>query len=253
MYNRDIGNGLAIKIYSNALRPFQRAQGLLESEPETIRWIDSFEEDTVFYDVGANVGTYSLYAGTVKKNVKVYSFEPFSANYFLLNKNIELNQLNKSVTGFPIAIAGESKIDLLHMKTTDIGTAEKQFGTNDDYLGGTFDSVFEQGMVGCSITDLVNRHEFKFPNYIKIDVDGLEEEIVVGSKDVFTDKRLKSVLIELSMKRKEELDRVHKFFYDNGFQLESTSPGEIIPAKQEIYECHQYVFSREPTMGTQCG
>jgi hypothetical protein len=36
-------------------------------EPETLAWIDIFERGSVFYDVGANIGLYSIYA--VKKNV----------------------------------------------------------------------------------------------------------------------------------------------------------------------------------------
>ena len=36
---------------------------LLTKEPGTIAWIEGFTEDDVFWDVGANVGLYSLYAG----------------------------------------------------------------------------------------------------------------------------------------------------------------------------------------------
>lgn len=99
-YKRNIGNGRDIKIYCNSLRPFQRAKLLLETEPETIRWVDSFDEDSVFWDIGANIGIYSLYASKVKKNIKCFSFEPFSANYFLLNKNIEINRLDKKITAY---------------------------------------------------------------------------------------------------------------------------------------------------------
>src|SRR6516225_6500482 len=43
-----------------------RARTLLAKEPETIEWIDSFRAGDVFWDVGANVGLYSLYAAVVR-------------------------------------------------------------------------------------------------------------------------------------------------------------------------------------------
>src|ERR671919_62441 len=39
-----------------------RALSLLTKQPGTIQWIDAFVPDSVFWDVGANIGVYSLYA-----------------------------------------------------------------------------------------------------------------------------------------------------------------------------------------------
>ena len=47
-----------------------RAKTFSTKEPETLDWIDSFEKNSVFWDVGANIGLYSLYAA--KKNHKTY-------------------------------------------------------------------------------------------------------------------------------------------------------------------------------------
>ena len=55
--------------------PVMRVETLLTKEPDTIEWIDEFEENSVFWDIGANVGTYSLYAG-LKKKIEVLAFEP---------------------------------------------------------------------------------------------------------------------------------------------------------------------------------
>ena len=74
--------------------PVFRAETLLTKEPETIEWIDGFEENSVFWDIGANVGVYSLYAG-LKKGVAVVAFEPATPNLYALNRNIEINQLEK--------------------------------------------------------------------------------------------------------------------------------------------------------------
>lgn len=74
--------------------PVFRAETLLTKEPETIEWVDGFEENSIFWDIGANVGVYSLYVG-LKKGVEVMAFEPATPNLYVLNRNIEINQLEK--------------------------------------------------------------------------------------------------------------------------------------------------------------
>ena len=52
-----------------------RANTFSTKEPETLEWLDESESDGVFFDIGANVGLYSLYYGATKKG-NVYAFEP---------------------------------------------------------------------------------------------------------------------------------------------------------------------------------
>ena len=66
-----------------------RARTFFEKEPETLAWIDSFPPRSVFWDIGANVGVYSMYAAL--RSHSVSSFEPAASNYFALNRNIALN------------------------------------------------------------------------------------------------------------------------------------------------------------------
>ena len=66
-----------------------RYRTFFSKEPETIEWIDNFEKNSVFFDIGANVGLYSIYA-SMCKNSKVFSFEPSFFNLELLARNIFL-------------------------------------------------------------------------------------------------------------------------------------------------------------------
>ena len=39
-----------------------RVKTFFTKEPDTLKWIDNFKEDEIFWDIGANIGLYSLYA-----------------------------------------------------------------------------------------------------------------------------------------------------------------------------------------------
>ena len=75
-----------------------RVRTFSTEEPETLNWIDKFENDSVFWDIGANIGLYSCYAAK-KKNCKVYAFEPSVFNLHLLAKNIWLNNSVNKIPG----------------------------------------------------------------------------------------------------------------------------------------------------------
>lgn len=80
-----------------------RARTLFTKEPETIEWIDDFQEGDVFWDVGANVGVYTLYAATTHK-LQVLAFEPSASNYLLLNRNVEINKLSDRVRAYCVGL-----------------------------------------------------------------------------------------------------------------------------------------------------
>ena len=93
-----------IKFYGLFSIAQSRAEGLLSNAPEMISFIEDYVKDKeIYYDIGANIGVFSMYSA-IKKNAKVFAFEPESSNYFMLNKNISLNKLSGKVIAFNIAI-----------------------------------------------------------------------------------------------------------------------------------------------------
>src|SRR5438128_1022857 len=61
-------------------------------EPETLAWIDAFQPPCRFWDIGANIGVFSIYAG-LRAGIEVHAFEPAASSYGALCRNIEANQL----------------------------------------------------------------------------------------------------------------------------------------------------------------
>src|ERR1700751_6054352 len=72
-------------------------------EPETLAWIDSFETPCRFWDIGANIGVLSIYAG-LRAGIEVRAFEPAAASYAALCRNIEANRLDDRVQAYCVAV-----------------------------------------------------------------------------------------------------------------------------------------------------
>ena len=76
-----------------------RIDSLYTKEPETLEWIDSFnyKDEILFWDIGANIGLYSVYASQKHKNIKIFSFELSTSNLRILSRNISLNNLQEKI------------------------------------------------------------------------------------------------------------------------------------------------------------
>jgi FkbM family methyltransferase len=182
--------------------PFWQAENLLAKEPETIEWIDTFAAGEVFWDIGANVGAYTLYAA-LNPDLTVLAFEPAAVNYYVLNRNIEINKMDNRIATFCLAFNDDSCLDYFHMPGTEFGEALHSFARPVDWQNKPFTAEFRQTALGFSIDDFVDRFTPPFPNHIKVDVDGNENRIIQGGEKTLSDKRLKSLLVELNTDRTE--------------------------------------------------
>lgn len=172
-----------------------RFDTLLEKEPETIAWINSFQPGETLWDIGANVGIYTIYAA--KKGIRVLAFEPHFANYFQLCINVMLNNLQDRVMPLCLAFAHEKSVDTINLASVDFGTSMSSFGSNLDFRGNPYQPVFRQGMVGYDIDSFILDFKLQAPNHFKIDVDGIELEIIKGGSNTFANPAVRSVSIEL--------------------------------------------------------
>ncbi len=131
-------------------------------EPWTVEWIESMPYGSVLYDVGANVGSYSLIAAALGHTV--VAFEPSFANYNRLCENIIINGLEPKVIPLCIALGRDSDVLLMEQ--------ELQPG----YSGGT-----KRLLVPCmTLIDAQEDFSLPMPTHIKVDVDGAEEDVLAG-------------------------------------------------------------------------
>ncbi|MFZ0034205.1 MAG: FkbM family methyltransferase [Sedimentisphaerales bacterium] len=232
----------AIKFFCPGKVPVGRARSLLSKEPETIEWINTFTDNDIFWDIGANVGLYSLYAG-LNPSLTILSFEPSPANYYLLCRNLEINKMDNRISAYCLAFNDVSGLNTFYMQNTELGGALNSFAESVDCEGNPFTASLKQAMIGFSIDDFVKQFNPPFPNHIKIDVDGIENKIINGAKKTLSDERLKSFLIELDSNRKQYTDGVIQIIKNAGlkFHVKKHCPRFDTGPYASIYN---YIFVR---------
>jgi len=208
-------NGYKINFLTPNLATEWRAKTLFSKEPDTIEWIEKFKSDEIMIDIGANIGCYSLWAA-ISRNVLVFSFEPESQNYALLNSNIALNDINSKVIAFCIALTDESKFDRLHLRAFKAGFSGHSFGKKVSYDMRPMNPVFSQGSFSTTLDELIATETIPQPHHIKIDVDGFEHKVIEGAKNTIMDHRLRSMLIEINHAIPEHVE-ILEFVKGQGF------------------------------------
>jgi FkbM family methyltransferase len=198
-----------------------RAATLLTKEPDTIAWLETLGPDAVLWDLGANVGAFTLYAAMARRCL-VLAFEPSAPNFFVLSRNIQLNALSDRVTAYCLAIAGATGLGVLNLDSADLGSAMSQFGRPGE--SSRYSQAVQpivHGMIGMTLDDFVARFAPPFPTHFKIDVDGLEWPILQGGAATLRDQRVRAVLVELSLTQIDEQRRAAAFLETCGFSLVS--------------------------------
>jgi len=165
-------------------------------EPETVIWIQSFEENDSLFDIGANIGIYSLYAAS--RGHKVVSIEPQAMNFACLVLNVMDNQFGNLIKTYPFCFHEKLKISQLYLiEGSEWGTANSTFDREFGAHGQKITCMHEHGSLGISLDELVLSLNFN-PTHIKIDVDGNELLVLKGGKKTLKSPAVKSVLIELA-------------------------------------------------------
>src|SRR5215217_4067112 len=194
----------------------------------------------IVIDVGAHIGPYTLKASKlVGLNGKVVAIEAAPENFDILNRNIQLNKLTNVIALNYAAYSKEDKIRLYLLKgkessytkyntvMTDRAGNEKRFV---EVQANTLDYLLQSNGI---------KHEQV--NWIKIDVEGAEFDVLKGAKNILSKSGNISLLIEihnLSSNNTTLYEPIKEFLnsYDFTIEFENivyTGERHIVARKQQ--------------------
>jgi tRNA G37 N-methylase Trm5 len=131
-----------------------RVDTYFSKEPETLEWIDSFEkkENLIFWDIGANIGLYSIYNSLKHSKSTTIAFEPSSSNLRVLTRNISINNLEKNIKVVPIPLTNKENI-FQEMNEGHFveGGALNSFGEKFDFEGKEFKPTMKYNLLGTTM------------------------------------------------------------------------------------------------------
>ena len=222
-----------------------RIKTFFTKEPETLEWIDSFEgSNIIFWDIGANIGLYSLYAALKHKNIEIISFEPSVNNLRVLSRNIFKNNLSEKIKIFQLPLSENDNVfaNMNEMEFKE-GWSMSTFGESTNFEGENFKPNHSYQLFGTNINYLLDKKILKFPNYVKIDVDGIEHKILKGADNHLKNKSLKSLSIELNENYLEQFNSVKNLMVENNFQIMQKKQGHISKSLKFL-KTYNYVFNK---------
>lgn len=158
-----------------------RAHTLLSKEPGTIEWLGQLGPGDVLYDVGANIGCYTLYgARRVGVTGIVYAFEPHVATAATLLRNVEANGFTDRVRVLTCALHRADAVLPFGYRSLRAGMSGSQLGHCIGEDGQPFVPLAIELKASKRLSALIAAEVIRPPTAVKIDVDGNELDILFG-------------------------------------------------------------------------
>jgi FkbM family methyltransferase len=228
-----------------------RAVTLLEKEAGTVRFIRTeVRPGDVFYDIGANIGLYTLVAARrVGDDGMVCAFEPHAANVMNLMRNVAENGLGDRVKVVSAALNDSSGFFPFDYRSADPGSALSRL-ESEGAAGEEFAPVFSELKYATTVDALVAEGAIPAADLVKLDVDGNEPLVLRGmGANLSGDRRPRAVQVEIDPETREE---VHELMGEYGYKV--TERHDTMAGKQLIdsgedrdHVVHNVVFRAQPT------
>lgn len=191
-------------------------------EPWTVEWIEHWiQPGDVLFDIGANVGAYSLVAAShTVGQARVYAFEPAYHTYAALCDNIVRNGFADCITPLPVALSDATTLVRFDYRALRPGTARHRLVNSPaDANAETreFAPAYSQPVLAYRLDDVIALHGLPRPNHLKLDVDGAEVAVLEGARETLAGPEVISLMIEVHV---HQAERVVALLESLGFRLD---------------------------------
>lgn len=194
-------------------------------------------EDDLFFDIGANVGVYTVLTSKIKK-AKTISIEPLPSTYNKLIDNIQINRL-ENVTAENIGLSYEK--------------SKLYFTTNKDTMNSVaLSSDINKQEVDVDTLDNLSV-KYGIPKVMKIDVEGYETNVLRGAKKVLASENLEVIILELNGSGEKfgfNDDDIHMHLEKLGFQACTYNPFERKIIRLDKFGSHNTIYIRKSSLKT---
>jgi FkbM family methyltransferase len=219
---------------------FQQGFGAGESiassgELAVLELLAGSDHPTLF-DVGGHVGEYTEVFIRRFPNGRSFVFEPSVAHLGLLRKRLQ-NESNVKIFETALGAAiGEATL----YKDAEITGLASLIARRLDHYGIKMDR--EERVKLSTIDDVRSAERVAFIDLLKIDVEGIELEVLKGAKQAFAQRAIGIVQFEFggcNLDSRTNLQDFFQFFSEHGFQLHIVQPSgkiHLLPRYDEIYE-----------------
>ena len=198
-------------------------------EQALVNWLKANLSGTdVFWDVGANIGAISIVAARLCR--QVVAFEPDPRSLTLLRKHVDANACsNVDVVSVALgAIAGSA---MLHQATATNTGMTSLVNRRASTVGAVAVPVMRAD-------DYLREHPDLSPTVIKIDVEGAEEQVIEGARELLGACRPRAIVFEAEADtgRRPVNQRVMELFDEAGYDLHwfASSDGNVDDGMQNF-------------------
>ena len=215
-----------------------RVETLLVKEEGTIRWLGGCRPGDVLYDVGANIGIYSLYAA--RRGATVYAFEPHVGNAAALLRNAAANaDLTARINVVTTPLHSVCGLGTFYYAALDNGSSGHQFEATTERAVAT-------ELRWATTVDAFVAAGTPPPTLVKIDVDGNELEVLKGMSLLLRNTAPREIQVEV---QKATQQPISEFLLDLGFtfvERHDTENGKKLLLAGALPEdvAHNEVFER---------
>jgi FkbM family methyltransferase len=118
-------------------------------------------------DIGANMGSFMMYAAMVCPTAKIYCYEPVEQNYSILKKNIAINSLENRVNASQCAVAARSGKMKINLISSPLHSFFAEGSEND-----------RQEIACVTLREIFECHKLEKVDFVKMNCEGAEYEIL---------------------------------------------------------------------------
>jgi FkbM family methyltransferase len=173
----------------------------------------------VILDVGANIGAFTILAVKLFGRARIFDFEPDKENFKILNKNIILNNFEDRVIISDLALDKESGEKTFYIHKKEYAHSLLPRDANDQAGSVKIKST--------TIEEIFKKYNFDKIDLLKLDIEGLEYEIIYNLPQEYFSK-IDNIVLEIHDREGFSCEELVKFLEKNGYNVIQSAGNEKV-------------------------